>query len=132
MERHNLKDGGILCFDVLNYSFSEKQEQVPDFFADSTMKLTDLADQGNDIVAGVCYSKQIPPQPILFKGRGTGSFKDWKVGDILYNLDGVGMGLTLIRTNIFRKIKKPWFKTITSQGANIGGKYASYSKDEAL
>jgi len=36
--RHNLKDGGLLCFDVLNYSFSEGQEQLPDFFLDSTFQ----------------------------------------------------------------------------------------------
>jgi len=94
--------------------------------------LLDLADQGNDIVAGVCYSKQIPPQPILFKGRGTGSFKNWKVGDILHELDGVGMGLTLIRTDIFRRIKKPWFKTTVSQKVSVGEKYISYNKDESL
>lgn len=36
--RCNLKEGGLLCFDVLNYSFSEKQEQLPDFFLDSTFQ----------------------------------------------------------------------------------------------
>lgn len=36
--RHNLKDGSLLFFDVLNYSFSEGQEQPPYFFLDSTFQ----------------------------------------------------------------------------------------------
>ena len=95
-------------------------------------KLTNLADQGKDIVGGVYYTKQIPPEPLIFKGRGTGCFKNWKIGEIIENVDGVGMGLTLLRTEIFKKIKKPWFKTIESSRKLTSEGNLFYSVDESL
>lgn len=100
---------------------------------DAIAKLISLADEGKDIVAGVYYTKQIPPQPLIFKGIGTGCFKNWRVGEILENISGVGMGLTLIRTTVFRKLKRPWFKTIKSaKFTNKQGSVISFGIDEAL
>jgi len=100
---------------------------------DAIARLVNLGDEGRDIVAGVYYSKQIPPQPLIFKGRGTGSFKNWTVGEILEDVDGVGMGLTLIRTELFNKLKKPWFKTIGAEKFTTKkGQTVSFSTDEAL
>ena len=95
-------------------------------------KLCNLADEGRDIVAGVYYSKQIPPQPLVFKGRGTGSYKKWKIGEIIEDADGVGMGLTLIKTEILKKIKKPWFKTINVQKQIVNNEEIFLGKDENL
>jgi len=95
-------------------------------------KLINIADQGKDIVAGVYYTKQIPPEPLIFKGRGTGCFKNWKIGEIIDDLDGVGMGLTLLRTAIFKKIKKPWFKTVESSRKLTNKGNLFYSVDESL
>jgi len=95
-------------------------------------KLINIADQGKDIVAGVYYSKQIPPEPLIFKGRGTGSFKNWKIGEIINDVDGIGMGLTLLKTAIFKKIKKPWFKTIESSRKSTRNEKLFYSVDESL
>jgi len=99
---------------------------------DTITRLINIADEGKDIVAGIYYSKQVPPEPLIFKGRGTGSFRNWKIGEIVNDIDGIGMGLTLIRTVVFRKIKKPWFKTIESSRENVGGNEFFYSIDESL
>uniref|UniRef100_A0A6H2A169 Glycosyltransferase n=1 Tax=viral metagenome TaxID=1070528 RepID=A0A6H2A169_9ZZZZ len=56
-----------------------------------------------DIVGGLYYSKTMPPYPLLFRGRGNGSYENWTDGDIV-QVDGLGMGCTLIKTEVFKKI----------------------------
>ncbi len=99
---------------------------------DTITKLINIADQEKDIVAGVYYSKQIPPEPLIFKGRGTGCFKNWEIGEIIDDIDGVGMGLTLLKTAIFKKIKRPWFKTVESSRKSTKNGKLFYSVDESL
>ena len=71
-----------------------------------------------DIVSGVCMSKQIPPFPIIFKTYGGGPYEDWygKLGELV-EVCGVGVACTLIKTDVFRKIPPPWFKTIANPEA---------------
>jgi len=78
-------------------------------------KLIYWANEGYDVVSGVYYSKQIPPQPLIFKGRGNGYLSKWKVGDIIKDADGIGMGLTLIKTSVFKKIARPWFLSVVGK-----------------
>lgn len=78
-------------------------------------KLVYWANKGHEIVSGVYYSKQIPPQPLIFKGRGNGYVGNWKVGDVIEDADGIGMGITLIKTDVFKKIPKPWFKSVVGK-----------------
>lgn len=72
-----------------------------------------------DIIAGVYCSKSIPPEPLIL-GFGNalpktfGGYTDWTKGDI-FKADAVGMGNCLIRTEIFRHIPEPWFRTTTRQ-----------------
>jgi len=133
------KEVGIARNELVEEALKMKADYL--FFLDDDViispntitRLINIADEKKDIVAGVYYTKQIPPQPLIFKGRGTGSFKNWKVGEILDDIDGVGMGLTLIKTEIFEKLKKPWFKTIEAEKFTTKqGQVISFSTDEAL
>ena len=66
-----------------------------------------------DVFSGVYCCKSKYPTPLIWKKQGSGVFWDWTPGDVL--IDGVtccGMGCTLIRTALFAKVEKPWFKTI--------------------
>ena len=63
------------------------------------------------VVGGVYCSKCIPSAPLVFKELGTGSYWDWKIGEF-FEVGGLGMDCTLIRTSVFEKISEPWFKTI--------------------
>ena len=64
-----------------------------------------------DIAAGVYHLKQIPSHPLIFVEGWPGAFEDYDIGDLV-KVDGVGMGCTLIKTDVFRKIEEPWFKTV--------------------
>lgn len=63
------------------------------------------------IVGGVYCSKTEIPEPVVFRGKGAGSFWHWKIGDV-FECDGIGTGCMLIRTEVFSKLEKPWFKTV--------------------
>lgn len=67
------------------------------------------------VVGGVYCSKSDPPAPLVFRGNGRGSYWDWKVGEY-FKITGIGMDCTLIRVEALKKLSKPWFKTIQSDG----------------
>jgi hypothetical protein len=43
------------------------------------------------IVSGLYFLRAHPSEPLIYRGRGTGSFYDWKMGDRVY-CDGVPTG----------------------------------------
>lgn len=67
---------------------------------------------GKDIINGVYWSKSSPPMPLLFRDHLKGPYYDWKVGDLI-EIDAAGSGLTLVKTDVYRKIQKevgePWY-----------------------
>jgi SAM-dependent methyltransferase len=63
------------------------------------------------VIGGVYCSKSTPPAPLVFRGNGQGTYWDWKVGEF-FEVTGLGMDCTLIRTDLFRQLSEPWFKTI--------------------
>jgi hypothetical protein len=63
------------------------------------------------IAGGIYCSKEDPPQPLVFKGDGVGSYWKWKAGE-RFECTGLGTGAMMIRTEIFSKLPEPWFKTL--------------------
>ena len=66
-----------------------------------------MAEHMNDnkvpIVSGVYFTKAIPSEPLIFRGRGNGPFTNWKWGQRVW-CDGLPMGCLLIHTSILK-----WF-----------------------
>lgn len=56
------------------------------------------------IVSGLYFTKSQPPEPILYRGRGTGYFNDFKVGDLVW-ADGIPFGCRLENAAF---IKEAW------------------------
>lgn len=88
----------------------------------------------HDIYAGVyCCKGHNPPDPLIYGDNGQGSIWNWTVGDLIttqsHGVKSVHMGLTLIRTSLFQKLKdqglvhgtgddqedEPFFKTVNMQ-----------------
>lgn len=61
-------------------------------------------------IGGVYCLKREPAEPLLFRGNGNGPYWDWRAGEF-FEVSGIGMGCTLVRTEVFKDLKKPWFKT---------------------
>jgi len=55
------------------------------------------------IISGLYFTKSDPPEPLLYRGRGTSFFKDWKMGDKVW-VDGIPMGFTLIHASILEAL----------------------------
>lgn len=68
--------------------------------------------QHNVPVAGAVYhSKSVPSWPLIYVRGYNHAFEDYEMGDLI-EADAVGMGATLIKTSVFKKLKKPWFRTV--------------------
>jgi len=65
-----------------------------------------------DLLTGLYYVKQEPPTPLL-RRDGVGWLKagiHFEVGEVVW-VDLTGLDFTLIRTDLFEKLTKPYFKT---------------------
>ena len=84
----------------------------------------------HDIFSGVYCCKSSPAEPLIYKGNGLGPFWDWTVGDLLQDgVTGVHMGLTLVRTTLFEKMKwddedEPLFLTQNTKVVDEAGLHA--------
>ena len=55
------------------------------------------------IVSGLYYSKGNPSEPLIFRGRGNGVFKDWEMGDKVF-CDGIPFGCMLVHMSILKHL----------------------------
>lgn len=55
------------------------------------------------VVAGVYFTKSIPPEPLIYREKGMGYFADWKLGDKVW-CTGVPFGFTLIHGSIIKAL----------------------------
>jgi len=63
------------------------------------------------VIGAIYCLKSERPEPLVFRGIGNGPFWDWRVGEI-FPVTALGMGCTLVRTEVFKDIPKPWFKSV--------------------
>jgi len=67
-------------------------------------KMSEYMQEGKiPIISGLYYLKGSPTQPIIFRGRGTGAYTKFKIGDKVW-VDGLPMGCLLIHGSILK-----WF-----------------------
>jgi hypothetical protein len=57
------------------------------------------------VVSGLYYTKSIPPEPMIYRGRGTSYYTNWKRGDKIW-VDGVPTGCLLIHGSIIKEMWK--------------------------
>ena len=71
---------------------------------DSYIRLNEYMIEGKvPIVSGAYFTKSQPAEPIMYRGRGNGSFQDFKMGDKVW-CDGIPFGFTLIHGSIIRAL----------------------------
>jgi len=58
-----------------------------------------MIEKKNPVVAGLYFTKSVPAEPLIYRGRGNGYYANWKFGDKV-QVDGVPMGCTLIHRSI--------------------------------
>jgi hypothetical protein len=53
------------------------------------------------VFCGLYFTKSVPSEPIIYRGRGNGYYTDWKMGDKVW-VDGIPMGCTMIHASILK------------------------------
>ena len=103
--------------EIVEVALRDKAEHV--LFLDSdvlfpphsfqTLLLRQRNNPEHKIISGVYWSKSNPTFPLVFVEEGRGSLLDWRIGDYIKTW-GIGMGLVLIHTDVFRAMEPPWFE----------------------
>jgi hypothetical protein len=83
-----------------------------------------------DIVAPLAFTRLPPHKPVLYRiktGYDSVEHKDYYINysvldypkDTLVEVDAVGFGAVLIKADVFKTLKKPWFMTTSGAGEDI-------------
>ena len=57
------------------------------------------------IYGGVYFTKSVPSEPLIYRGRGTGYVSGWKFGDKVW-VDGMGLGCHIIHGGLLQTVWK--------------------------
>jgi hypothetical protein len=55
------------------------------------------------VVGGLYFTKSVPPEPILYRGKGMGFYADWKLGEKVW-VSGLPWGFTLIHGSLIKAL----------------------------
>lgn len=73
---------------------------------DAFIKFNDYMRKGDiPVVCGLYFCKSDPPEPLVYRGRMNSYFRDFKIGEKFW-IDGIPMGMTLIKVDILRAMAK--------------------------
>lgn len=94
------------------YIWYVDDDVAPPYFAARQLMST-MKQSADDVmvVGGIYTCRAVPTEPIVYRGDGNGCFWRWKHGDI-FECTGIGTGCMLVKTEVFRHLEKPWFKTV--------------------
>ena len=53
------------------------------------------------VFSGLYFTRSVPSEPLVYRGRGNSYYKDWKLGDEVW-VDGIPMGCTMIHCSILK------------------------------
>jgi len=68
----------------------------------TALKLNDRMREAKiPVWSGLYFTKSVPAEPLVYRGRGTGFYADWKLGDEVW-VDAVPMGCTMIHSSILK------------------------------
>jgi len=88
--------------------------------------LVTLRARDTDIACAMYTTKQKPPQPIMFSGGNVCT--DWKQGDVV-KCDEAAIGCALIKTDVFRRLSRPWFLSTCNEERRAEGDEGRVSED---
>lgn len=68
-------------------------------------------DSTTAVCCGIYTSKEEASTPVVYKRNGHGASWDWHLDDI-FPVESAGTGCMMIRTEVFKHLEKPYFKTV--------------------
>ena len=74
--------------------------------ADMIQRFTEYMDKADiPVVSGLYFTRSVPPEPMIYRGRGNHYFRKWTLGDRVW-CDGVPTGMLLIHTKLLKAVWK--------------------------
>jgi hypothetical protein len=71
---------------------------------DAFLRFTEYMDKGDiPVVSGLYFTRSVPPEPMVYRGRGNHYFRGWKLEDKVW-VDGLPTGLLLIHASLLRAV----------------------------
>ena len=64
-----------------------------------------MLDGSIPIFGGLYFTKSFPSEPLLYRGKGTGHYRNWKLGDKVW-VSAMGFGCTMIHRSILETVWK--------------------------
>lgn len=69
---------------------------------DTFLKINDyILKKEVPFMSGLYFTKSVPSEPLIYRGRGNSYYTDWKLGDKVW-VDGIPSGITLIHSSILK------------------------------
>lgn len=69
---------------------------------DGFVRFTEYMDKGDiPVVSGLYFTRSVPPEPMVYRGRGNHYFRGWKLEDKVW-VNGVPTGQLLIHANLLK------------------------------
>src|SRR5205085_11542786 len=74
--------------------------------ADALLRFTEYMDKGDiPVVSRLYFTRSVPPEPMVYRGRGNHYYRGWKLGDLVW-VDGVPTGMLLVSTELLKAVAK--------------------------
>jgi len=71
---------------------------------DAFVKLNQYMIKGDiPVIAGLYFTKSVPPEPMIYREKGRGYYADWKLGDKVW-ARGIPFGFTLIHASLIKTL----------------------------
>lgn len=71
---------------------------------DMLWRFTEYMDKGDiPVVSGLYFTKSVPAEPMVYRGRGNHYFRKWTLGDKVW-VDGVPTGMLLLHSKLLKAV----------------------------
>lgn len=114
------KETGEARNDIVRHALKMKAKYIwfvdddtapPKEAARHLMFVLEQADEDVMVGGGIYCAKTHPTEPVVYRGNGQGAFWKWRVGEV-FECTGLGTGCMMIKTEVFKHLEEPWFKTV--------------------
>ena len=99
------------------YILTVEEDNLPPI--DGILKLYEAIQQGYDAVGGLYWTKGPAGQPMCYgdpKVMPRNFVPQVPIPDTVQHCNGLGMGFNLYKMEMFKKMPRPWFKTVQEPG----------------
>lgn len=71
---------------------------------DGFLRFTEYMDKADiPVVSGLYFTRSVPPEPMVYRGRGNHYFRGWKLEDKVW-VDGLPTGMLLLHANLLKAV----------------------------